>query len=490
MTFFSEIRELFQFADIIIAECLNTSEASFTVAYNSLPKSKLLQKVLKGVPNRDKITLAFITDGGDKAYFTNHQTEAFDYSVMSEGLLPEDNIDIKVQIDKTVADGKFSIYDYESFITDLLSRPIPEIMHWYSEWLKGQESLMFEVFDFDISLASRTIAFESCENATFSPKITRTQRLSVCKDTASFYNMSEFEVTPDDFIIEGIVRGGDKILPLFGKLSTILSLAYVASSASINHDSINVQINGQRTVSYDLPLVDIKEDEKWQNIYTWIFTDGNPTDKALIAHNVISLHCKFETLISLDATVFEAIKTNYNLYLRSNVNQYLDLKRDLAKFIQNVVSQVGDYAVAILGKFKNNLFAIVGFLFTVVLVRIGNTQKWDEIFTKHTIYLFELFLFGSLFYLGICFFETRFKLKKTKKSYTDLKENYKDVLSKTELMDAFKDDRLLTETENSTKKGMIGWSITWGLFLVLTIIIIEVFTANHGLIVWLWDKIF
>jgi hypothetical protein len=236
-------------------------------------------------------------------------------------------------------------------------------------------------------------------------------------------------------------------------------------------------------------LIDIKEDEKWQNIYTWIFTDGNPTDKALITHNVISLHCKFEALLNLDTTVFEAIKTNYNLYLRNNVNQYLDMKRDLAKFIQNVVSQVGDYAVTILGKFKNNLFAIVGFLFTVVLTRIGNTQKWDEIFTKHTIYLFELFLFGSVFYFGVCFFETRFKLKKTKMSYTDLKENYKDVLSETELKDAFKDDKLLTDTEKSARRGMIGWSIAWGVLLLLTITIIEVFTANNGLIVWLWNKI-
>ena len=363
-------------------------------------------------------------------------------------------------------------------------------MNKFSAWLQTQECLMFEVFDYDISFSTRTMAFESSKNATFNPKITRSQRLNACKDTAYFYNMNAFEVTPDDFIIEGTVRGGENLVPLFGKLSTILSLAYVASSASISDDTISVQISGQRTVNYDLPLIDIKEDEKWQNIYTWIFTDGNPTDKALIAHNVISLHFKFEALLNLDATVFEAIKTNYNLYLRNNVNQYLDMKRDLAKFIQSVVSQVGDYAVAILGKFKNNLFAIVGFLFTVVLTRIGSTQKWDEIFTKHTIYLFELFLFGSVFYLSICFFETRFKLKKTKKSYTDLKENYKEVLSEAELKDAFKDDKLLTDTEKSTKRGMIGWSIAWGLLLVLTIIIIEVFTANNGLIVWLWNKIF
>ena len=113
--------------------------------------------------------------------------------------------------------------------------------------------------------------------------------------------------------------------------------------------------------------------------------------KALIAHNIISLHCKFAALLALDDSVFEAIKTNYSLYLRNNVNQYLDMKRDIAKFIQNIVTQVGDYTVAILEKFKANLIAIFGFLFTVVLTQIGGAQKWGEIFTRHTIYLIEIF---------------------------------------------------------------------------------------------------
>ena len=113
----------------------------------------------------------------------------------------------------------------------------------------------------------------------------------------------------------------------------------------------------------------------------WVYTDGNPTDKALIAHNVISLHCKFAALLNLDNVVFEAIKTNYNLYLQNNVNQYLDMKRDIAKFIQNVVTQVGDYAVAILEKFKTNLIAIFGLLFTVVL-----TKNWENAEMGRNIY--------------------------------------------------------------------------------------------------------
>lgn len=490
MKFFSEIKRLFQSSDVDIKERLDTVSTSFSIPCSMLPPISTFQEILELVPERDTATIRLVNDSEDIVNFTNHPIGACDYSVLTDGLLAEDKIKIDIQIDKTVVDEKFSIYDYDSFVTDVLARSLTEIMHWFSKRLSGQNSLMFEVFDYDVSFSTRTIAFESSENARFKPLVSRSQRLCDCKNTACFYNMSAIEILPDDFIIQGIVRADNRLQPLLGKLATILSLAYVSSSSSIRDGAISLQITGQRTVNYSLKLADIYEDEKWQNIYTWIFTDGNPTDKALIASNVISLHCKFETLLNLNRTVFEAIKTNYGLYLRNNVNQYLDMKRDIAKFIQNVVAQVGDYAVAILGKFKTNLLAIFGFLFTVVLTKIGNAQKWEDIFTLHTIYLLELFVGGSLIYLVICLFEMRYKLKKTKQGYEDLKRNYEDVLSGPEIKEAFKDDTLLNDTEKSVKKGILCWTLAWGGLLLAAIIIIEVFTTNHGLIAWFWNKVF
>lgn len=488
MKLFSEFSRVFQVDTINITERLNTVEASFAIEFQTLPSIESICLLCGLVPARDRLTVTFKSDSEDMAYVTNQQTQKPDFSTLTLGLSPQDNLDIKIQIDKSVFDGKFSIYSFPSFSEDLIQRSAIEVLNWFSKLLHGEKSLKFEVYDYDISFCTRTIAFESCEGAIFTPKIDRGQRLNACRETAYFYNMNTFEVIPDDFIIEGVMRSGDCLRLLFGKLATILALAYTATSASINEEMINIQISGQRIVNYELSIDNILEDEKWQNIYTWIYTDGNPTDKALIAHNIISLHCKFAALLNLDNAVFEAIKTNYNLYLRNNVNQYLDMKRDIAKFIQNVVTQVGDYAVAILEKFKANLIAIFGFLFTVVLTKIGGTQKWDEIFTRHTIYLIEIFVWGSLAYMILCFFEIHYKLKKTKQGYFQIKKNYQDVLSKAELKEVFNDDELLHGTERSTKKGMIGWSIAWGILLVAAIIVIEVFTTNHGLIVWLWNK--
>lgn len=485
----SIVNKSFSDVDIVVQERLDTVEISFNVIFDKLPSTEIFNKITENVPKRDSLKIILVNDSDDLMTITSDCIDAAKYSEFVEGMQNDDNIKISIQIDKTVKDNKFSIYSYETFSDDLISRPINEIMRWFSSHLSAQESLIFEVFDYDISLSTRTIAFMSSKATTFIPSVNRISRLEDCKSNSSFYNMNLFELIPDDFIIQGVIQNDLRLQPLFNKIATILSIAYVSSSSSFTTDMINVQINGQRTINYEIPIDSICGDEKWQNIYTWIYTDGNSTDKTLIVHNVITLYCKYESILYLDDTVFEAIKTNYNLYLRNNVDQYLSLKRDIAKFIKDTVGQVGEYAISILTKFKNNLLAIFGFLFTVVLTRIGSAQKWEDIFTRETVYVIEIFVIGSFVYLIICIFETLFKIKKSQYAYFCIKDNYKGVLSKAEITEAFDNDKLLNETKKSVINGIAIWSIIWGIMLISAVLIIECLTTHQGLIVWMLKKL-
>lgn len=490
MKLFSEIKQIFQCEEICISERRNTVEASLTTTVHRLPDVDNIISICKLVPSRDALTMSFKNDSDDILSLSNKQLITPDFSTLIDGMAQDDSIEIKIQIDKSVSAKKFSIYNFDTFSEDLLRISIVGILKWFSDLLSSQEYLVFEVFDSDISFSTGTMAFVSNKNSVFSPKLKRNQRLRICKETAYFYNMNTFEVIPEDFAIEGIEQNDNCFRPLFEKLATILSLIYVASSASIVENALNIQISGQRAMTYSFELNGIHENPKWLSIYSWIYTDGNPIDKALIAHNVISLHCKYADLLAIDEKVYDSIKSNYNLYLRNNVVHYLDLKKDISKFIRDVVAQVGDYAVSILNKFKTNLIAIFGFFFTVVLTKVGATQKWDNIFSRDTVYIIELVLIGSLLYLVICFFEARYKLKKTKQAYNSLKNNYEDILSEAEIKEAFGKDELLVDTEKSAIKGMVLWSSIWGILLITIIIVIEVITSNKGVFSWLFQKIF
>lgn len=485
---FSEMRRIFKCDNISVSERLNTVETSFDIKFQDFPVKEELLYIFTILPTRDTLELTLKNYSGDIIQITNSQVEDCDISKLTDGLSPDDDISVSVRIDKNILGNKFSIYDFDSFSNDLVKRETVEVMKWFSACLNGIDFLRFEVFDYDISFSTRTLAFESNNYAIFTPKVNRLQRLRSCKENSCFYNMNNYELIPDDFILEGILRAGESLKSLFGKLATILSLIYVVSYSSIDDNSLNLQINGQRTTNQTKPLNSIEENDKWISIYNWIFTDGNPTDKMLITHNVMSLYCKYQSFFNPNETMFEAIKTNYNLYLRTNVSQYLNMKRDIGEFIQNIVTQVGDYVLSILGKFKANLIAIFVFLFTVVLTNIGKKQNWGDIFTRHTIYIIELFVMGSIVYMVICIVETIYQLDKVQNGYEELKKNYEDVLSDLEIKEAFQEDKLFDGAKKSTKRGLIVWSVVWGAILLLCIFVIEFLTTNHGVLVWLWYK--
>lgn len=155
---------------------------------------------------------------------------------------------------------------------------------------------------------------------------------------------------------------------------------------------------GQRSMEYHDTLENIQGNNNLYKIYNWIYSGGSIVDKVIIARNIICLHCKYESLLNISDGVMASIQTNYNLYLRDNVTQYLELKNKVAEFITDIVSRTGEYATEMLDKFKTNLLAILGFLFSVILANIVSDQPLDNILQKTSQFFQKLFC--SLFWLS------------------------------------------------------------------------------------------
>lgn len=489
MMLISSLKEIFLIKNIEIEERMQTVESSsIQISKSQIPKKDILEDFISSVPNRDSLTIIIKSDSEDYLTITNKQSFDRQYDDFILGISDDDEIYLSFYINKEPLDDHFSIYNFESFVKDLNNRPKLEILKWFSTLMKDRNFLVFQVFDSSVAFTTSTMGFISNDNVVYTPKINRLEQINICKETTSFYNMELIELLPEDFIVEGFANNYELKL-LFDELATFLSIVYISSSANINEELLKIKIDGQRTLYNEICIDRITSNPKLITIYKWIYTDGNAIDKSLIAHNIISLHCKYSSLLEIDEKTFDSIRSNYKLYLKSNVIQYLELKKDLSTFIQNILSHIGDYATAILDKFKANLLAIFVFLFSVVLTQIGSAQEYDNIFSRHTIYLIEIVLWGSLGYLVICIIETCFKFKKTKDSYIHLKENYQDILSSEELKEVFENDHLLNKVKKSVRNGTVFWSLMWGGLLLIAIACIELLTNNKGIIFWLIEKI-
>lgn len=174
---------------------------------------------------------------------------------------------------------------------------------------------------------------------------------------------------------------------------------------------------------------------------------------------------------------------------QEHVSQYIELKNKLAQFICDVVSKTGDYATMLLGDLKKNLIAIFGFLFTVILANIVSDQPLQNIFTREITVILEVVIAGSIIYLLICHIESQYKLCKIKRTYYLLKDNYKDLLSDVDLQESFNEDKMITDTVRSVKRGIWIYTIIWFVLLVGLLFILENTSSSPVITTWINDVV-
>ena len=421
----------------------------FYSACFSFPSSQALgfselMEIIQKIPSRDEVRIFLSLENEDPFIIVKNSTEA-EYRAFIEETLEDEMIFTKIEINKTLADGHFSIYRYQKFVEDIVGLSMEDVLKTFSMFLDG---------------AGKNIVFS------------RTQRLLACRDNTYFYNQDSYGLLPDDFKIE-VGYEGNPFKELFMKLETILAAGFIASNATIQGGQMKLQIMGQRSVDYVCRLNEITGNQVLYKIYDWIYSGGSSIDKAIIARNIICLHCKYEPLLNLDEKVLSSIQSNYNLYLKDNVGQYLELKNKVAEFISDIVSRTGEYATELLDKFKANVIAIFGFLFTVVIAGIVSDQPLNNIFTKDITVILELVLVGSVVYLFICYGQSKYQMNKVYESYEKLKKSYDKILTEDDIQECFQGDHLISDMKKTIGKSEKIYLFLWVVFLLVLLVIVE-----------------
>lgn len=378
-------------------------------------------------------------------------------------------------------DDHFSVYAFNEFVNDILSLSIEEVMISFSDLLKQvSEILVFDIYDTVRMFATKSMFFVPFGNSVTNSEFNRSQRIEKCKEVSYFYNFDTYELLPDDFKLM-IDYESNPLTELFQKLTFLLSISFIATSSSISGSYLKGIINGQRTMEYQCEINQLPNNKNLYSIYNWIYTEGNAIDKAIIARNVISLHCKYVPVTEIDDKVMASIQSNYNLYLKENVKEYLDLKNKVAEFISETISKTGEYATGLLDKFKGNIIAIFGFMFSVILANVVSDQPLDNIFTKEITTLVECVIVGSFVYLVICYLQSRYEIQKVYDSYNQLKQNYKEILTEEDLHEIFGDDEMLFKMKKTISKSEKIYMGMWILFLISVLIVVECLSSSPNI---------
>ena len=473
-----------QIQDIIISERMKVYEASFSFTIENAPEYGFFINIIKDIAERDEIKIT-LQDESENFFKISLEVREREYQNFLKNIFIDEVISVKIRINKKVKNNYFSIYEFDEFTKDILLLSMEDVMSAFSSLLKETSGLLiFDIYSPVSMFTTETMFFIPHGNEITTLNFNRKQRLENCKEVSNFYNFDIYEILPDDFKIKINYRE-NPLTDLFQKIMGLLSISFIATSSNMIDKQLKVIIDGQRRAEYCCNIGDVFNNEVLYTIYNWIYTEGNAIDKAIIARNVISLHCKQSLITEIDEKVIDFIQSNYNLYLKNNVTQYLELKNKVAEFISNTVSKTGEYATVLLNKFKSNLIAIFGFIFTVVLTNVVSNQPLENLFTKEITMLLELILAGSFVYLFICYFQSKYEIRKVYDSYEQLKEFYKDILTEDDVLEIFKNDDILNKMKVTINKSTKIYFSVWIFFLLISLFSIEYISDNPILLEFL-----
>lgn len=428
--------------------------------------------IMSAIAERDCLTISLIDEAENRIKNFNKE----EYEEFRESLNNDDKVTVNIEVEKEIKDDVFSIYNFENFITNLVEENIDNAFKFLSDLFSKRSSknkkIVFEIQDetLEMLISTKTMIFtnnKSLEESQKNIMFDRSSRIETCKDIAKFYSLENYELLPEDFKLESNCENIDLDLWL-KKTEEIFSVSLIATSANLDSKKkiINLSIKGANDYSWNID--ELNYNKYFFYVYNWVYTDGNPVDKILIARNILTY---FE-LDKLNKSVIDSIQSNYKLYLKNNVTQYIELKKKLAEFIGETVSKMHEIMFALLNKYVVNLVAVLSFIITVILSNIASDQKVDNILTDDVKKILLFILIGSFVYLLMSFIQNLCAIQHINKSYQLIKENYATTLSEIDLVEAFNND---SEIKEITKNAVILsclFAIIWLISIIVCVIVI------------------
>ncbi|MNH02239.1 hypothetical protein D3C79_614710 [compost metagenome] len=172
-------------------------------------------------------------------------------------------------------------------------------------------------------------------------------------------------------------------------------------------------------------------------IVDWAYGDGGSSDKIGLARNVMSLHVDQMQDVASYPQIFHAINSNYQIYLRDNVESYLDVKGKITDVLVDAVKKTHDIVDSFVDSFRNGIFVLLTFVLTVVVVNGLKDTNAAAIFSEA--YIWVVGILSGLMTAWV-FSARAGSLSQFDKAFDSieqvLKGNYRGVLEEAEIESA------------------------------------------------------
>jgi hypothetical protein len=444
---FTEILSLFTSESINTKtkkEDFSEAKVSYVFDLQKIPRESGYPQIIGSLNSRDTFHLSILKDDEVIGNFTNRNNSNFtDYiATLNNGLVIGDNIEIIITIEKNKRENTISVYNLDWFVNYLNSLSFLTFLNIFERYLDN-DSLKIENQESDLEgndFHTKTISLRN-----FNDKIEKSFRKIRIHNatTLCHWDIGEKLLLPDDFYPINTEQGNQELTKVFQKVCLLYTTMFIFDYLSVKENDFLYKLNGYKTFGEQIATkkiesinIDTKSFDLFYKIYKWIYSGGNTNDKISIARNIISLNYNPE-ILEIQDTAFDAILSNYKIYERQNVKQYIEVRNKLSKILIDLQGKIDKIVDGFSGDYKKNIITLLSFFISVIVIRVVSKGDFIGGFTTEIIILSYSFLVISIGLLIYSRWEFSKRVEMFDKHYEQLKDRYKELLSEDELNKIF-----------------------------------------------------
>ena len=417
------LNSLFYHESLSLIESENNYEYSLEVSYEkiNLPGTQRLESVFSSLPERDRLKILVFIDGQDEIQFEKNTIPASSEELENKLSLKDDDDKIKVvvKITKSKEHGLVSLYSIESILEFWSSDGVISAFERYCSFSEGinRVQTFFGISNFRVG----EILFSNDTNGNPSglENNRKLELINKRNDVAHFSSNPVVQFVPDDFEFHG---SNENIELFFRKLVLISSLTFICDVSRFDKEKreVTFRLNGYRLYANTFPDTlnfNNSMSDEFYEIYLWIYADGNIIDKIGIARNIISLHIRNDgNLLSLERGTINSIESGFQIYLKENVHQYIEVKNKLSEFIQSASEKANSISASFGTAYKTTIFSLYSFFASTFLLQILDDNN-AVLINNQLFIIFLVFMLISAFIMRNSKAEAVVEIERFKESY-------------------------------------------------------------------------
>jgi hypothetical protein len=347
---------------------------------------------------------------------------------------------VKVEITKKINLNCIHIFDLDAFTVFLSELSLEKGVSFWSEF-DLNSPLVVKCWHYIKNFNTGFIYFESKfpERTLLSPSyesysINRVKLIENRDKSGHFVNAEKISFSPEDFLFLNDCDYSE-IKSIFNGLHNFLLISFLSDFSSISNDELHYRVKGYKLLSGIVRFEDLKSSSlaELNEIYTWVYLDGNFTDKIGLARNVISIHLADESILSIEDGASDSVDSAYDLYLKENVKQYIEIKNKVNEFLQLQSDKSQELTKNVFLTIKTAILAFSTFFSSVFLLRVLSGKGINlEVSFDVLVVSFLLVTFFSIYFI-VSIIEINMDKKRLAKRYFEVRDRYKDLLSESNL---------------------------------------------------------